>query len=118
MIRAPADDNGCRFGHHCCRRASNYIKIREVNRNKLINYYFNLLFATLILHPRPQPTPWMGPQRVRLCGTIISMSLAGRLAPPPWSWCFCQFVVCRGWSRDVTRPPYVKIGTKITLRKG
>ena len=44
----PADDDGCRFGHHCRQRATNYIKIREVDRNKLITtliydsiwYYF------------------------------------------------------------------------------
>ena len=48
MIWLPADDDGCRFGHHRCRRATDYIKIREVNRNKLITtliydliwYYF------------------------------------------------------------------------------
>jgi hypothetical protein len=28
--------------------------------------------------------------------------------------CLC----CCGWTRDVTRPLYVKIGTKITLRRG
>jgi hypothetical protein len=36
----PANDDGCRFGHHrrChrCRRVTNYIQISEVNINKLI----------------------------------------------------------------------------------
>jgi len=38
-----ADDNkGCRFGHHCCRQASlNSIKHR--GKQKLINFYINLL---------------------------------------------------------------------------
>ena len=27
-------------------------------------------------------------------------------------------VVCCGWSRDITRSLYVKIGTKLTFRKG
>ena len=48
MIWLPADDDGCCFGHHRRRRATNYIKIREVDRNKLITtliydlvwYYF------------------------------------------------------------------------------
>jgi hypothetical protein len=39
---AVADDKGCRFGHHCCRRASpNSIKHR--GKHKLINFYINLL---------------------------------------------------------------------------
>jgi hypothetical protein len=33
---AAADDNGRRFGHHCPWQASDYIKIREVDRNILI----------------------------------------------------------------------------------
>jgi hypothetical protein len=39
---AAADDKGCRFGYHCCRRASpNSIKHR--GKHKLINFYINLL---------------------------------------------------------------------------
>jgi len=39
---AAAADKGCRFGHHCCRRASpNSIKHR--GKHKLINFYINLL---------------------------------------------------------------------------
>jgi hypothetical protein len=38
---AAADDNGRRFGHHCCRWTSpNSIKYR--GQQKLINFYFNL----------------------------------------------------------------------------
>ena len=48
MIRSPADDDGCCFGHHRRRRATDYIKTRGVDRNKLItsliynltSYYF------------------------------------------------------------------------------
>jgi hypothetical protein len=35
----PANDDGCRYGHHCRRRAPNYIKIREVDGNKLITTF-------------------------------------------------------------------------------
>jgi hypothetical protein len=39
---AAADNKGCRFGHHCCRRASpNSIKHR--GKHKLIIFYINLL---------------------------------------------------------------------------
>jgi hypothetical protein len=38
----------------------------------------------IIFHPRPCPTSWMGRPRIRLCGTINSMSLDGQAAPPIW----------------------------------
>jgi hypothetical protein len=41
IIWSPADDDGCRFGHHRRRRATDYIKIREVDRNKLISTIIN-----------------------------------------------------------------------------
>jgi len=42
LLLAAAADKGCRFGHHCCRRASpNLIKLR--GKHKLINFYINLL---------------------------------------------------------------------------
>jgi hypothetical protein len=48
IISLPANNNGCRFGHHRCQQATNYSKTREVDRNKLIttfiynvtSYYF------------------------------------------------------------------------------
>ena len=43
MFVAPAVDDVCRFGHHLRWRASDYIKIREVDQNKLIslNSYYH-----------------------------------------------------------------------------
>ncbi len=65
----------------------------------------------------PQPTPPLGCPCNRSSGLIKSLSLEGRAAPPPWSPCLRRFVVCCGCSRDVTRPSYVKIGTKNNLKK-
>ena len=42
MLLAAANDNGCCFGHHCCRWAS-LISIKHRGQYKLINFYFNLL---------------------------------------------------------------------------
>jgi hypothetical protein len=39
LIWWPANDDGCRFSHHRRQRATNYIKIREVDRNKLITTF-------------------------------------------------------------------------------
>ena len=36
MIWAPADDNGCRFGDHCPRRAIDFIKNKVIDRKILI----------------------------------------------------------------------------------
>ena len=42
ILLATADDKGCRFGHHCFRRASpNSIKHRD--KHKLFNFYITLL---------------------------------------------------------------------------
>ena len=57
MLLAVADDNGCRFGHHCRRRASDYIKIIEVDTNK-INIYFNLIVTTVFQEPYLSPNPF------------------------------------------------------------
>jgi len=37
-----ANDKGCRFGHHCCRRVS-LILIKHRGKHKLIIFYINLL---------------------------------------------------------------------------
>ena len=39
---AAADDKGCRFGHHCCRRTSLNL-IKHKGHYKYINFYFDLL---------------------------------------------------------------------------
>jgi hypothetical protein len=36
-LAATADDNGHRFGHHCCQNS-----IKHIGQWKLINFYFNL----------------------------------------------------------------------------
>jgi hypothetical protein len=59
MILAPAVDDVCRFGHHLRRRASDYIKIREVDQNK-INFSFNLIVTTVFLRPDLLPSPSSG----------------------------------------------------------
>jgi hypothetical protein len=42
ILLAAANDKECRFGHHCCRRASpNSFKHRD--KHKLINFYITLL---------------------------------------------------------------------------
>ena len=41
MIWSTADDNGCRFGHHRHRRATDYIKTRSVDRKILISTIIN-----------------------------------------------------------------------------
>ena len=41
MTWSPADDDECRFGHHRRWRATDYIKIREVDRKKLISTIIN-----------------------------------------------------------------------------
>ena len=42
MLLAVANNNGCRFGHHCCRRASP-ISIKHRGQHKYINFYINFL---------------------------------------------------------------------------
>jgi hypothetical protein len=42
ILLAADNDNGRRFGHHCPRRASNYIKIQEVEK-KYTNFYVNIM---------------------------------------------------------------------------
>ncbi len=66
----------------------------------------------------PWPTPPLGCLHNRLSGLNESLLLEGQAAPPPWLPCLRWFVVCCGCSRDVTRPSYVKMVKKITLRKG
>jgi hypothetical protein len=41
---------GCCFGHHCCRRATDYIKIREVDRNILLSTIFYDFLRQLFVH--------------------------------------------------------------------
>ena len=36
MRWVPADDDGCHFGHHFCRRMGNDIKMIDVDKNKLV----------------------------------------------------------------------------------
>jgi hypothetical protein len=42
MLFVVVDDNGHRFGHHCCRWTS-LISIKDGGRHKLINFYLNLM---------------------------------------------------------------------------
>jgi hypothetical protein len=41
VVWAAANNNGSRFGHHCCRRTSPDL-IKHGGRHKNINFYFNL----------------------------------------------------------------------------
>ena len=41
MIWLPADNDGCRFGHHCRWRATDYIETRGVDKNRLITTIIN-----------------------------------------------------------------------------
>jgi hypothetical protein len=47
MFWAPADNNGCLFGHHYCWRAGIVIKIREVDRKILITSFFKCYYQIL-----------------------------------------------------------------------
>jgi len=77
---AAADDKECRFGHHCCRRASpNSMKHR--GKHKLINFYINLL--NLLNRFDGSIGTSMRKDAGRR-GFIKSMPLEGRAAPPPW----------------------------------
>ena len=44
---ATADDNGRRFGYHCPQRASDYINIREVDRN--ISWEIAVMLAKVVV---------------------------------------------------------------------
>ena len=115
-LLATVDDTGRCFGHHCPWRASNYIKIWEVERNILISMlilriYWNPLVAALqqtcARLPAPQAawiyqihtTGWPGGST-----TMVAVVVT----------CLC----CCGWTRDVTRPSYVKRYKRITLKVG
>ena len=52
---AADDDDGCRFGHHCRRNASDYIKIREVDRNKLFTTLIYDFLLKFFIHGLNQP---------------------------------------------------------------
>jgi hypothetical protein len=91
MFRASANDNGCRFGHHCQRRAGDVIKIREVDRKILITSLFYVLLPDFV-NRFPCPTPPLGRPPLVLCGFIKSTPLEGQAAPTPWWWCL--LVVC------------------------
>ncbi len=47
MFWAPATNNGCHFGHHCCWRAGDVIKMREVNQKILITSLFKCYYRIL-----------------------------------------------------------------------
>jgi hypothetical protein len=91
--------------------------IKHRGRYKYIDYYINLLNL-----PKP-----------------FNSGLKNEWARPPTTWAawyhqihaaegasgsitmvvvFVGYLCCCGWTRDVTRPSYVKNGTKITLRRG
>jgi hypothetical protein len=91
MFWAPANNNGCRFGHHCHRQVGDIIKIREVDRKILITSLFYALLPDFVdWFPRPTPPPGRPP--LVLCGFIKFTLLEGQAAPSPWWWCL--FVVC------------------------
>ena len=90
MVLAVANDNGCRFGHHCCRWTSpNSIK-QEAIINKLIStliYWIYLIASTGALRwacarlPTPQAA-W-----------AHQIHAAGGAAPTPW-WCCLSCCLC------------------------
>jgi hypothetical protein len=49
MIWSPADDNGCRFGHHHRRQVTDYIKTRGVDRKILISTIINGLLRQFFI---------------------------------------------------------------------
>ncbi len=116
IIWSPADDDGCRFGHHRRRRATNYIKIRGVDRkilittiiNGFVSYYFVCDLAqhhgrvarTLDRVDPSTPCRWRG-GRLGHHGRGVFAGFAG--------WCVLWLS-----SRDVTRLSYVAFGTKKT----
>ena len=54
---APANDNGCRFGHHCPWWVTDYIKMGEVDRNKLISPLFIRYYHVSLMGSLAQPLP-------------------------------------------------------------
>jgi hypothetical protein len=116
MIWSPADDDGCRFGHHRRRRATNYIKIREVDGNTLKSTIFYDLIPYYLVrdlarhHGRVAHTldrvdpstshPWRG-RKLGHHGRGVFAGFA--------SWCVLWLS-----SRDVMRSSYVAFGTKKT----
>jgi hypothetical protein len=117
MMWSPANDDGCRFGHHRRRRATNYIKTREVDGNKLISTIFYDLTSYYFVRDlarhhgrvartfdRAEPST---PRRWR--GGRLGHHGRGVLPVGVVLWLS---------SRDVTRTSYVTVGTKNNLKEG
>ncbi len=114
MLWAAADDNGCRFGHHCCRRTSPNLIKYKVNTNILLStfiYWIELNPSTAALEnicARPPATRMLWIHWIHAAGGAsgsITMVVV-------FVGCLC----CCGWTRDVPSSSYVKNGTNITLR--
>ena len=106
MFWASDDDDGCHFGHHCCRQTSpNSIK-HKVDKNILIStlvYWFYQNPSTTALEQacaRPPATWKVWIHRIHTAGGArgsITMVVV-------FVGCLC----CCGWTRDVTSSLYVK----------
>ncbi len=116
MFWASTDDDGCRFGHHCCWRTSpNSIK-HKVDKNILIStliywFYQNPSTAALEVTCERPPTTWMVWIHWIHAAGGASSSITMVVV---FVGCLC----CCGWTRDITSSSYVKNGAKITLRWG
>jgi hypothetical protein len=81
-----------------------------------INYYYNYRFSTLILCPRPRPTPWTGCSHNGSRGSINSTLLEWRAARPPWLRCFCRFLCVVADCRISSSSSYVEKWYKTAVR--
>ncbi len=91
MFWASANNDGCRFGHHCCRRKSQHQLNIEVDTNILIStliYWIWLYPSTAAskMNAQGRPLLWR-------CGFIKSTLLEGQAAPSPWWWCLLLITV-------------------------
>ncbi len=116
MLLAAANDDGCRFGHHCCRRTSpNSIK-HKVNKNILIStfiYWFYQNPSTAALERTCARLPTT--QTVWIHRTQVAGGVSGSITMVVvFVGCLC----CCGRTHDITSSSYVKFGIKITLRWG
>ena len=117
MIWSPDDDDGCRFGHHRRRRATDYIKTRGVDRKILISTIINGLLRYNFLSATSPDT--MDGLPARSIALIHQLHVAGEEGGSATMVAVFLPVLPVGvvlWlsSRDVTRSSYVAFGTKKT----
>ncbi len=116
MFWASADNDGCHFGHHCCRRMSQHQLNVEIKTNTLIS----TLIYWILLNPL---TAASKNECARLPATRAEWyhwihAAGGASGSITMVVVFVGCLCCCGWTRDITRPSYVKNCTKITLRRG